>query len=64
MKSIETLLLITAIVTGLMSGFFFAYSISVSLALGKLCDNEFLRVMQHINREFKMSFFLFAFLAL
>jgi len=61
MRLIEIQLLITATVTALMSGFFFAYSISVSLALGKLGDHEFLLVMQHINREVQNVFFFICF---
>ncbi|RZK38809.1 MAG: hypothetical protein EOO90_20915 [Pedobacter sp.] len=64
MRTHEIVLLITATTTALMSGFFFAYSISVSLALSKLGNHEFLTVMQHINIEVQNVFFLSAFLAL
>ncbi len=40
-------LITTAILTALMAGFFFSYSISVSLGLGKLGNKEFLE--QHKN---------------
>ncbi len=54
-------LIATAILTALMAGFFFSYSISVSLGLGKLGDKEFLNAMQHINREVQNPIFLTAF---
>lgn len=51
MKLEDITLIITTTIAALMAGFFFSYSVSVSLGLGKLGDKEFLGAMQNINRE-------------
>ncbi|MCS3869633.1 putative membrane protein [Chryseobacterium ginsenosidimutans] len=61
------LLIVTATLTALIAGLFYAYSCSVVLGLGKLSDTEYLKSMQSINREilnpvFFMSFMGTAFL--
>lgn len=43
-------LLITALLTALSSGFFYAWSCSVNAGLGRLADAEYLRAMQSVNR--------------
>ena len=61
MKFIDLILISTASFTGLMAGFFFSYSVSVSLGLGKLGDNEFLNAMKQINREVQNPLFFICF---
>lgn len=61
MKLIDMLLITTAIFVGLMAGFFFSYSSSVSLGLGKLGDKEFLNAMQQINKEVENPVFFMCF---
>jgi uncharacterized membrane protein len=52
MKKMTTFVLIlTATLTGLTAGLFYAYSCSVNLGLGKLSDEGYLAAMQSINRE-------------
>nr|WP_315394272.1 anthrone oxygenase family protein [uncultured Sphingobacterium sp.] len=58
----QELLAVTTILSGLMSGFFFAYTFSVNLGLAKLNNKEYLTTMQSINKEvlnpiFYISFF-------
>jgi uncharacterized membrane protein len=67
MKMTTLLLIVTATLTALIAGLFYAYSCSVVLGLGKLSDTEYLKSMQSINREilnpvFFMSFMGTAFL--
>jgi uncharacterized membrane protein len=67
MKMTTILLIVTATLTALIAGLFYAYSCSVVLGLGKLSDTEYLKSMQSINREilnpvFFMSFMGTAFL--
>lgn len=47
---IKIILLITAVLTSLISGFFYAYSCSVNPGLARLTDTEYIRAMQSINR--------------
>lgn len=43
-------LVVSALLTGLSAGLFYAYSCSVNPGLGKLADAEYLRAMQEINK--------------
>ena len=61
MKFTELTLVATTISTALMAGFFFSYSVSVSLGLGKLGNREFLNAMQNINREVQNPLFFLCF---
>ncbi|MFV8373518.1 DUF1772 domain-containing protein [Flavobacterium sp. LB2P74] len=61
MKFPDITLIITATITALMAGFFFSYSIFVSLGLGKLADKEFLGAMQNINKEVQNPLFFVCF---
>uniref|UniRef100_UPI00356A053B hypothetical protein n=1 Tax=Salinigranum sp. TaxID=1966351 RepID=UPI00356A053B len=45
------LLAVSAVLGGLMAGFFFAYSVSVVLALQTLSAPEYTKVMQEINEK-------------
>lgn len=56
------LLIITATVTALIAGLFYAYSCSVVLGLGKLSDSEYLKSMQSINREILNPVFFLSFM--
>ncbi|WP_185097139.1 chryseobasin maturation helper ChrI [Chryseobacterium sp. IHB B 17019] len=56
------LLIITATVTALIAGLFYAYSCSVVLGLGKLSDTEYLKSMQSINREILNPVFFLSFM--
>lgn len=47
---LQFILLPTALLTALISGFFYAYSCSVNPGLAQLKDAEYLRAMQSINR--------------
>ncbi|MCT2560362.1 chryseobasin maturation helper ChrI [Chryseobacterium herbae] len=55
-------LLITAVLTALIAGLFYAYSCSVVLGLGKLSDSEYLKSMQSINREILNPVFFLSFM--
>ncbi|SHF85068.1 Uncharacterized membrane protein [Chryseobacterium sp. OV279] len=55
-------LLITAVLTALIAGLFYAYSCSVVLGLGKLSDTEYLKSMQSINREILNPVFFMSFM--
>lgn len=61
MKFSDITLILSATLTALMAGFFFSYSISVSLGLGKLTDKEYLKSMQSINKEVQNPIFLMCF---
>ncbi|MCJ7935788.1 MAG: DUF1772 domain-containing protein [Chryseobacterium sp.] len=56
------LLLITAVLTALIGGLFYAYSCSVVLGLGKLSDTEYIKAMQSINREILNPVFFMSFI--
>lgn len=58
------LLLITTIVTGLMAGLFYSWSISVTRGLALLPDREYLAAFQQLNRAILNPLFLFAFMGL
>jgi uncharacterized membrane protein len=62
MKMTTLLLLITAVLTALIAGLFYAYSCSVVLGLGKLSDAEYLKSMQSINREILNPVFFMSFM--
>ncbi|GAB3441763.1 DUF1772 domain-containing protein [Streptomonospora sediminis] len=51
-----------AVGTGLMAGLFFAFDVGVMPGLAKAGDPEFVRVMQHINREIENGLFGLVFL--
>lgn len=55
-------LIITAVLTALIAGLFYAYSCSVVLGLGKLNDSEYLKAMQNINREILNPVFFMSFM--
>lgn len=61
MKLTDVTLILTAVFTALMAGFFFSYAVSVSLGLGKLSDKEFLNAMQNINKEVQNPIFFTCF---
>ncbi|WP_157972468.1 DUF1772 domain-containing protein [Saliphagus sp. LR7] len=50
-RPVIVLLLVSAVLGGLMAGFFFAYSVSVVLALRTLSASEYTTVMQEINEK-------------
>lgn len=62
MKMTTVFLLITAVLTALIAGLFYAYSCSVVLGLGKLSDAEYLKAMQSINREILNPVFFLSFM--
>ncbi len=62
MKMITLVLIITAVLTALIGGLFYAYSCSVVLGLGKLSDAEYLKAMQYINREILNPVFFLSFM--
>lgn len=59
---ITVFLLITAVLTALIAGLFYAYSCSVVPGLGKLSDTEYLKSMQSINREILNPVFFMSFM--
>ncbi|MEE6130336.1 anthrone oxygenase family protein [Chryseobacterium arthrosphaerae] len=59
---ITLVLIITAVLTALIGGLFYAYSCSVVLGLGKLSDAEYLKAMQYINREILNPVFFLSFM--
>jgi uncharacterized membrane protein len=62
MRMTTVLLILTATVTALIGGLFYAYSCSVVLGLGKLSDVEYLKSMQSINREILNPVFFISFM--
>jgi uncharacterized membrane protein len=62
MKMTTFVLIITAVLTALIGGLFYAYSCSVVLGLGKLSDAEYLKAMQNINREILNPVFFLSFM--
>ncbi len=56
------LLVITATLTGLMAGLFFAWSVSVTPGIGKLANKEYLASFQAMNRAIINPLFLTCFL--
>ncbi len=61
MKLSTIALLVATTLSALMAGLFFAYSVSVSLGLGKLSDSEYIKAMQSINREIQNPLFFICF---
>jgi uncharacterized membrane protein len=62
MKMTTLVLIITAVLTALIGGLFYAYSCSVVLGLGKLSDTEYVKAMQSINREILNPVFFMSFM--
>jgi uncharacterized membrane protein len=58
------LLLITTIVTGLIAGLFYSWSISVTKGLALLPDREYLTAFQQLNRAILNPLFLIGFMGL
>lgn len=55
------LLAITAVLTALIAGLFYAYSCSVNIGLAKLTDSQYVAAMQSINREIQNPMFFISF---
>jgi uncharacterized membrane protein len=58
----NTILIITATLTALIAGLFYAYSCSVNLGLGRLADREYLAAMQSINKAILNPLFFASFM--
>lgn len=56
------ILIITATLTALIAGLFYAYSCSVNLGLGRLADREYLTAMQAINKAILNPLFFASFI--
>jgi uncharacterized membrane protein len=56
------ILYLTAVVTALMAGLFYAYSCSVNLGLHKLTDEGYIAAMQAINRAIQNPVFFASFM--
>ncbi|MEO5563179.1 MAG: anthrone oxygenase family protein [Chitinophagaceae bacterium] len=56
------LLLITALLTALITGLFYAYSCSINPGLGRLPDQEYLAAMQSINKAILNPVFFASFM--
>ena len=61
MKMANIILVITATLTALVAGLFFAWSVSVTLGLARVSDSEYVSVMQSINRAIQNPVFFAAF---
>jgi uncharacterized membrane protein len=62
-KKMETITLaITATMTALMAGLFFAWSVSVVPGLARLSDHEYVAAFQAMNRAIQNPIFLFCFM--
>jgi uncharacterized membrane protein len=55
-------MIITATVTALIAGLFYAYTCSVNIGLGKLPDEGYIAAMQSINREIQNPLFFVSFM--
>ncbi|SHG17429.1 anthrone oxygenase family protein [Pedobacter caeni] len=62
MATSDLILLLTATLTALIGGLFYAFSCAVNPGLGKLSDEKYLAAMQSINREILNMFFLASFM--
>lgn len=62
MNAKNLLLLLTAVLTGLMAGLFYAWSISVMPGLARVSDREFVAAMRAMNRAILNPVFFAAFL--
>lgn len=58
----KILLFSTAFLTALITGLFYAYSVSVNIGLHRLPDTEYLRAMQNINRAILNPWFFISFI--
>ena len=58
----KLLLLTTTVSTGLIAGLFYAWSVSVTLGLGKLSAMDYLRAFQSLNREIQNPAFFLTFM--
>ncbi|MGY3211723.1 anthrone oxygenase family protein [Mucilaginibacter sp. HD30] len=61
-KMSDFVLLITALMTALIAGLFYAYSCSVNIGLGRLPDDEYLNAMQKINAAILNPWFFASFM--
>ena len=61
MKITDIILIIVAVITALMAGIFYSFSVAVSPGLSKLTDSEYIKAMQSINREIQNPLFFINF---
>ena len=61
MSAMDWLLLVTAVLTGLMAGLFYAWSCSVMPGFARLADREFVAAMRAANRAILNPVFFAAF---
>lgn len=61
MKMSEIILAITAVLTALVAGLFYAWSVSITLGLLRVSDSEYVSVMQATNRAIQNPVFFAAF---
>lgn len=61
MKIPEIILTITAVLTALVAGLFYAWSVSITLGLLRVSDSEYVSVMQSTNRAIQNPVFFAAF---
>ena len=61
MKAENIILIITAFLTALVAGLFFAWSVSITLGLLRVSDSEYVSVMQATNRAIQNPVFFAAF---
>ena len=61
MKTANIILAITAVLTALVAGLFFAWSVSITLGLLRVSDTEYVSVMQSTNRAIQNPLFFTAF---
>ena len=61
MKTANVILIITATMTALVAGLFFAWSVSITLGLLRVSDSEYVSVMQSTNRAIQNPIFFTAF---
>lgn len=61
MKIANTILIITATLTALVAGLFFAWSVSITRGLMRVSDAEYILVMQSTNRAIQNPLFFAAF---
>ncbi|HYH55923.1 MAG TPA: DUF1772 domain-containing protein [Anseongella sp.] len=59
---LKVLLTLTLVLSGLITGLFYAYSCSVNPGLGRLADKDYIRAMQSINRAILNPVFMVSFL--
>lgn len=57
----EIILLVTAVLTGLMAGLFYSWSVAVMPGLARLADREFVAAMRAANRAIQNPVFFAAF---